>query len=467
MVRHPRYRKNNLFSKVSVCVFLSAALIGGIINFFRKQDCWQDIIDNSVLQGKTLSLAVKELKTAKNDITAYLLEDNANPIVSIDFIFKNAGSISDDKGKQGLSRMVSLLLTEGAGDYDTETLKEELDLKAISITFSAGKDDFGGSLLTTKDNLAKAIYFLNLMLTSPRFDEDDILRIKQQMKEAILRQKEHPANELQLEFAEEVYGQHPYSENYLGRISDIEKLSKKDLSEFVSNSLSKRNLVVGIAGDVTPSEAKTVLEDVFDDLPSIGKVDFVRNAEIKFDGRTKSLQRTVGQNMLLAAMPSVGRNHDDFYPLFVANHIWGGSGLTSKLAKEIRERQGLTYSIYSYLSLDDKAPLMLVGFSATKENFAKAKKMLINEIVNFAKNGIDEQDLIKAKNSLVASYNLRFASIQNIAQILTAMQKYNLGLDFLQKRNEYIKQINLEQVNEVIRKYFNDKKIITIEIGEF
>ena len=67
----------------------------------------------------------------------------------------------------------------------------------------------------------------------------------------------------------------------------------------------------------------------------------------------------------------------------------------------------------------------------------------------------------------MASYNLRFASIASIADILTAMQKYNLGLDFLQKRNDYVQQVTQEQVNNAARKYFNKDKLVSVSIGSF
>ena len=140
--------------------------------------------------------------------------------------------------------------------------------------------------------------------------------------------------------------------------------------------------------------------------------------------------------------------------------------LLRRLSQIIREQKGLTYGVYSYLQLDDKAPLIVVGFSATKDKFAEADKLFEEQWREFGKNGITQEELDKAKKYLTASNNLRFVSIKNISVMLTAMQKYNLGLDFLQKRNEYINQISLEKVNQVIKKYFVPQ-MISVEIGSF
>ena len=467
MARYSRYRKQNAKFKIFI---LGLVLILGIVIGFRwyePKSVVQRVLDDSVLNTKPLSLPVKEIEAPKSKIKAYWFEDTSNPIVSVNFVFKNAGFASDDSKKQGIAKMVAALLTEGAGKFDAESLKEELEMRAIAVDFTVNKDDFEGNLLTTKDNISKAIYFLTLMLKEPRFENEDMQRIKLQMVEALERQKEHPVNELNLGFAQELYGQHPYSRNPLGKKHDIMNISAKDLREFVNNKFSKSNLIIGIVGDLSENEDRYLVDDVFGELPDRGKINFVRTANINFDGRLQKIERRVSQNIWLAGLPSVERKHEDFYPLFVANYIWGGAGLTSKLSQNIREENGLTYGIYSYMLLDDKAPLILVSFSATKDNFKKAKELWMQETAEFVENGITDKELQKAKNYLISSYNLRFASIENIAKILSAMQKYNLGLDFLQKRNEYISNITLKEVNDVIKKYFNPQKIVEAEIGNF
>ena len=112
------------------------------------------------------------------------------------------------------------------------------------------------------------------------------------------------------------------------------------------------------------------------------------------------------------------------------------------------------------------ANLLTVGFSTTKDNFEKAVAMFKAEWKNFADNGFSKDDVEFAKDYLSASYNLRFASILGIADILVMQQKFDLGLDFLQKRNSYVKNITLEDVNRVANKYFTDK-MLQAQIGTF
>jgi len=103
----------------------------------------------------------------------------------------------------------------------------------------------------------------------------------------------------------------------------------------------------------------------------------------------------------------------------------------------------------------DAAALIEGEFSATSENFAKALELLKTEWIRIAEDGVSEKELTEAKKSLIASFNLRFAETENISAMLAAMQKYNLGQDFLDKRNDYIAGITLQEVNAAAKKYFS------------
>lgn len=427
----------------------------------------QVILENAVLKEKSFDTEVKEITSPKAKIKAYLFQDSTNPIVSINFLFKNAGLSTDEAAQSGISTMTAALLTEGAANLDSQQFKEILEQKAIGMGFGADMDDFSGYLLTTRENMDTAFKMLNLAITQPRFDEEDIRRIKEQMQVALKRQTEHPSGVLALEAAKEIFGKHPYSRNPIGDAEAIVKIDRQQLREFVRNHFSKSNLMVGIAGDVSEEEAGTIVDTLFGSLPESGRIVFVREAEIDFDGRTKNINRPSAQIISSFAAKGIGRTHPDFYPLFIANHILGGSGLSSRLSVAAREKEGLTYGIDTYLSLPDKAPMLRGGFSATPENFSRVVEIVKSQWAKMGRKGVSEEELDEAKDYLIASYNLRFASIDTISSILVYMQKDNLGLDFLQKRNDYVRQVKLEDVNRVAKEYFKPEKMIFVNVGRF
>lgn len=429
----------------------------------------EQILKESVLKEKTFASQAQEVISPRHKIKAYLIEDNTNPIISISFLFKNGGLASDDAGKQGISNVVAAMLTEGSGALDSQAFKEKLENLAIGISFDASLDDFSGSLITTSENQEEAYRLLADSLTKPLFAEKDLQRIKEQLYQSFLIQKEHPNSILNLEFAKYLYENHPYGRNPLGSREAIARLTGADLNEFLQTHLALNNLVIGVAGNIDAQKLGPVLDKVFGSLPQNAGINFVRNPEVNFSRSEKNinLPAAAGQNISAFAAPGVARTHKDFYPLYIANHILGGAGLSSRLSKAAREDKGLTYGIYSYLGLADKSPLIRGGFSSTKENYDKVVSILKEEWNKFGREGATKQEAEDAKNYLVSSYNLRFASVADLSAILLYMQKDNLGLDFLQKRNEYIKNVSIEEINNAARRYFTTENMISVNVGQF
>mgnify|MGYP002857244916 CR=1 FL=1 len=159
------------------------------------------------------------------------------------------------------------------------------------------------------------------------------------------------------------------------------------------------------------------------------------------------------QNFVLLVAKGIKRLDKDFYALYVADYVFGGSGLNSRLNKAVREEKGLTYGIYSALMNSDAVDLWQIYFSATPDNAEKALRITEKTYADFYQKGITEQELNTAKKGLMSSFNLRFSSLLNIAEMLEQMQVQNLGIDFLQKRQGMVEAVELEDVNQAIRKY--------------
>lgn len=465
-----RSRTSGLLSKtIQWGIFI--ALLGIGANYVYKQYfCFnsEKILAESILKEKTFSVDPVEVVSPKYKIKAYLIEEKTAPIISFSFMFKGAGRASEDKDKQGISGVTAAMLTEGTKNLTSQEFKEKLENYAIGISFSSGLDDFSGSMVTTSEHQEQAYALLKDVLLHPRFAEEDLSRTKLQLQKAFLLQKEHPQSILNLNFAKYLYQDHPYGRNPLGQWEDINKFSAQDLMDFMKTHLSQNNLLIGVAGDISAETLGHVLDNVFGSLPQNTAIGFVRNPEVDFKMADKNIDFAAGgQNITRFAAKGVSRNDEDFYPLYVANHIFGGSGLSSRLSKAAREEKGLTYSIYSYMSLADKSPLLQGSFSSTADKYAEVKNILQQIWNEFGQKGATEEEVKNAKEYLLSSYNLRFASVANLSEILLFMQKDNLGLDFLQKRNTYIQNISTKKVNEAAKKYFTPNGYISVNIGSF
>jgi zinc protease len=414
----------------------------------------EDILNNSVLKDKKFAADVQVVQYEK--MTAYMMEEHSNPLISISFSFRYAGAAHDAENKHGLSGITAAMLLAGAGKYSEQELAELCDEYGIKIVFSTSQDDIYGYMAMPTENKKIALDLLKQILTAPRLDEDYLRLVKQQTLTSLNIQKERPEGMLADKFREVIFAEHPYANNQLGKKEDIINITTDDIRDFIQNKLGQSNLLVGIAGDVTRTDVQEILAEVFGSLPEDAEVSRLPDFDYTPSGKVYNVEgETFPQAITRFITCGTQRNSPDFYALYLANRVLGDVGLSSRLIKAVREDKGLTYGVYSFLSIADSKATIEGSFSATPENFAEALEIVKAEWLRMGKDGVTEDELATAKKSLITSFNLRFANMDNISDMLVSMQKHSLGIDFLDKRNDYIANVPLAEVNAAAKKYFS------------
>ena len=395
----PTRRKRMIKKYFWLWILPVAGLVFGGMMFFKPAFDPAALVKNSELGGRRFSVPVTEVVSPQYGIKAYLLEDRSNPIISVSFVFAHAGLGAEPEGRAGISKISAAMIGEAAGGMNSQQFKEKLEDYAVSIGYSADKDDFSGQLLTIKEFAPLAFEMLRQTLFEAELDSDDLKRnqvrlqtkfeaeldsddlkrIKRQMLAMLERQNELPETKLSLIANREIFGNHPYGRNPLGRKDDIHKMTTQDIRDFVAATLGRDNLIVGIAGDLTPQEAGRMLDQIFGALPEQGAVDRVAEIMPDFGLETVNVNQDLAQSVSFIAAKGTRRTAEDFYPLYIANYILGGSGLNSRLNLSAREKEGLTYGIYTGLSIPDKSALIVGGFSSTPQNFARVAEIFSRE----------------------------------------------------------------------------------------
>lgn len=445
----------NKFGKYALAIVAICALgaaIWGAQQYFGRIDA-DKILSDSVLKNKTFAAQVQEIEA--DGMKAYLLEEHSNPIIAVSFTFTNAGSAYETENKQGLTQLLSNMLLNGAGDYDALQFKDISEEYGVRIGFENGVDDFGGFMETPTAARDMAIKLLTSTLYKPHFSYNYIALAKNQMQTALRNHKEKPSGILADKYAEIIFAGHPYARPAIGTPETIEGLTRRDLMRFMREHLTKQNIIIGIAGDINAADAEQLIRDLFGALAAQFAVERIDEFVPETNGSEHDIAYNSPQAITHFVSKGTHRNSADFYPLYLANYIFGGSGLNSRISKVVREKEGLTYGIYTYMTSKETAALLSGGYSSTPENFNRAKDILLQEWQKMGTNGVTAQELQQAKDSMIASHNLRFASIGGIAEMLVAMQQYQLGIDFLKKRNDYVRAVTLEQANAAAKTYFD------------
>jgi len=398
-------------------------------------------------------------------IEAWLVSDRTNPIIAVQFAFRGGASL-DPSGKEGLARMAASLLDEGAGDLDSQAFQRRLEDDAITLRFSTRRDTFTGQVGTLTENRAEAFDLLRLSLTAPRFDTEPVGRIRSQLLANLRSELEDPDVVAGLAMSAALFPGHPYGRPVDGTRESIEAITSGDLKDFFKERLALDNLVIGVVGDIGAAELGRQLDMTFDGLPKKAKPYKIDDVMPRVSGATSVIRMDVPQSAIVFAQAGVSRDHPDFFPAYVLNHILGGGGFTSRLYDQIREKRGLAYSIGSYLYPLDHSALILGSAGTANKSTGETLKVLKEEWQKMAEKGTTQEELNDAKTYLTGSYPLRFTSSDRIASILVAMQLDDLGIDYLDRRNGYIEAVTLEAVNELAGHLIDVDKLTVVVVGK-
>ncbi len=398
-------------------------------------------------------------------VKAWLVHEPSIPIVSVQVAFRG-GSITDPAGKEGLANMVAGLLDEGAGDLDSAAFQERLRELAIGFSARANKDTFRLSMRTLVENRAEAFRMLGLALSAPRFDPQPVERIRGQLEVVLTRDAEDPDRVANHAWFAKAFPDHEYGRPSRGTLEGIAEITRDDLAAFVRRRFARDNAIVGVVGDVAPEELSRLLDLAFGDLAETAEPVEVTEAIPSAEASTTVIRKPVPQSVAMFGLPGLKRDDPDYYAAYVMNHVLGGGGFTSRLHREVREKRGLAYSVYTYLDPYDYSAVYLGGVATVNERIGESLDIIEAQIADVAENGITADELERAKMFLDGSFPLRLDSNAKIARVLVGIQLDNLGRDYIQRRPELIDAVTLDDVRRVARRLLGGGGLAIVVVGD-
>jgi len=406
------------------------------------------------------AVEIKEVVSPKG-IRAWLVQDDFVPLVSMRFSFKG-GTAQDPKGKEGLANLMTGLFDEGAGDLDSNAFQNKLDDVGAEMSFNADDDDITGSIRMLSDKRDEAVDLLALAITRPRFDQDPIDRIRQQVVAGIKASERNPNAIAGRKFAEALYGDHPYSRQSEGTEPSLMTITRADLASFHKRNFARSNLTVGVVGAISPEELMPLLDKVFGDLPEKAELEPVSDAALAF-GKTTQVDYALPQTSISMVYPGVRRKDPDFFAAYIMNHILGGGTFSSRIYNEVREKRGLAYSAGSNLVNRDHMAALMISTATRADRAGETLQILKEEVAKMAKDGPTEDELAEAKKYLVGSYAVNnLDSSSAVASTLVGLQDENLGRDYIDRRADLINAVTLDDVKAAARKLLSTDPAILI-----
>lgn len=393
----------------------------------------------------------------------YFVESTVLPILDVEVDFA-AGSMFDPEGKSGLAAMTRGALDLGAGKRDETAIAEQLADIGAHIGGGADTDraSIGLRTLSTKDKRDTALSILKDILQAPIFEASIFEREKTRtitgLKEAMTR----PDSIAGKAFWAAMYPQHPYGQQ--ATPESIGTLTRDDLSAFYQRYYTAANATITLVGNISRKEAEKIAENLSANLPK-GEAATLPAPPTQAKGETIKLPHPASQAHIYIGLASIERGNADYFPMLVGNYTLGGGGFVSRLMKEVRDKRGYAYSVYSYTAPLKQAGPFQIGLQTKRSQAQDAIKVARDVLEGFLKDGPSEEELIAAKANLTGSFPLRLDSNKKLLANVAAIGFYQLPLDYLDQYQAKVEAVTADEIKQAFARHVRMEDLITVTVA--
>lgn len=411
--------------------------------------------------------------TEPSGAKVYLVESPVIPMVDVQIDF-DAGTRRDPAGQSGLATAVAAMASKGVKALGAEPALDENGLGEawadLGASFEAGADNdalhYTLRSLTDPPLLDKAARLAARQIGEPSFPADvwprDRARWSASLKEALTR----PSTVAAHAFGSAVYGGHPYG----ARTTDetLARINVADMQTFHTQHIAACRAKVSIVGAVSRAQAQTLVATLLSRLPAASGC-----APLPPVGEISALAAPLEQNIpfasaqahVLIGQPGFQRRDPDFVALLVGNHILGGGGFVSRLTNEVREKRGLSYSVYSYFAAGLHAGAFTVGLQTRPDQAREAVKVSRDVIARFVAEGPTEAELRAAKDNLIGGFALRIDSNKKLLGNVANIAWNELPLDYLDQWTKKVEALTVADVRAAMARKLQPERMVTVVVG--
>ena len=408
--------------------------------------------------------------TTESGLRVYFVNVPELPMLDARLTFA-AGS-AYDADKAGISGMVTSMLDKGAAGLNADQIADAFESVGANFSTGSARDMAWISLrtLTLDEQMKPALAMWQKVIEKPDFPEADFERLKKQALVGLQAEKQNPSSIASKAFYKNLYGSHPYASPQNGTEETIATMSVTDLSAFYKQYFVNKNAQLALVGAISKKQAEDIANKISKavlggergvgkkapKVPAVKPLEKAKVVHIPFPSTQAHI--TIGQ-------PGDKRGDKDYFSLYLGNHVFGGSGFTSRLMKEVRVKRGLSYSVYSYfIPMQENGPFML-GLQTKLSQTDEAIKVARDELEKFQKDGPTEEEITASKLNITGGFPLRTASNDDIIGYIAMIGFYDLPLDYLDTFTDTINKITRDEIKDAYKRRLNPNKMLTIIVG--
>ncbi len=419
------------------------------------------------LFGGTAALAGPQIQhwTTSNGARVYFVPAPELPMIDLRVTF-DAGAARDG-ADGGVALLTNALLAEGAGGLDANQISERFESVGARYSSSAHRDmaTIGLRSLADRQYLEPALATLSAIIGQPEFPKDAFKRERSRMLIGLQQRKQSPGALADEAFYKAVFGDHPYAGQPSGTETTVKALTPEKLRAFYQRYYVGRNAVIAIVGDLDRAAATTLAERIIGQLPAGEPAPQLPAVKDLAEAVEVHIEHPSMQTHILVGAPGMRRGDPDYFPLYVGNHILGGSGLVARLSKEIREERGLAYSAYSYFRPMRKRGPYTLGAQTRNASAGETLSVIHETLATFITEGPSEEELEAAKKNITGGFPLRISSNKKIIDYIGMIGFYDLPLDYLDTFNAKVQAVTVADIKDAFQRRIHADRMATITVG--
>ena len=418
----------------------------------------------ALLLAQTVLAGVKiEHWVSSSGARVYFVESRDLPILDVQVDFA-AGSMFDPQGKAGLAALTRATLDNGAGKLDETAIAEQL--ADIGANLGGGADTDRASItlrtLSPRDKRDTALSILKDVLQAPHFDAAVFEREKANTIAALKEAMTRPDSIAGKAFWAAMYPNHPYGQQ--ATPESVATLTRDDLATFHAHYYNAANASITLVGDLSRQEAEKIAEALTSGLPK-GTSATLPAAPVVPKASLIQLPHPASQAHVYIGLPTIERGNPDFFPLLVGNYTLGGGGFVSRLMKEVRDKRGYAYSVYSYFSPMRQAGPFQIGLQTKRSQAKEAIKVARDILDDFLKDGPSDEELAAAKANLTGSFPLRLDSNKKILDNVAVIGFFGLPLDYLDQYQAKVQAVTAAEIKAAFARRVRPENLITVTVA--
>lgn len=401
----------------------------------------------------------------ENGLKIFFVRDMALPRIDLS-LFVKVGQRDESLESLGINYFTANLLEEGTSQYSANQLADQLAILGTDFSISPGSDFTSISIDGLTLSSEKIIQLFSEIIFKPAFKENELIKLKKQVLANYKKLSDSPSQLADVKINEIMFKGNPFAYPLFGSEKSISKVKRADVIKHFLKYYRPNNSYLAVTGALTEEiEAKVV--EMFKAWP-MRNIDPNPNT-LAVDSSPKKYfvkyKKGMVQSEIRISLPLFPRNHPDHLKMRIANEIFGG-GFVSRLNSKIRDQMGLTYSISSGVDhRKDLGTLDISTFTKNESTFAVLEQ-IEKELDLYVQSGITPKELSASKNLLMGQFPRTLETVDSFAFNLMYLDFHEINFNYLSDYYKNLERITLDDVNGVIRTYFDKSKMKVFVLGD-